>query len=101
MQKEEGGLGVWKLMEFNLALLGKWWWRILQERESLWYRVLCTRYGEEGVHLCCSWRGGGSVWWQNILNIMDGVGEVDTGWLTDNIMCLVGDVSPLCFGLTL
>ena len=28
---------------------------------------------------------------------MDGVGEVDTGWLTDNIMCLVGDGESTLF----
>jgi exonuclease III len=48
LRKENGGLGVRRLMEFNIALLGKWWWRILQERDNLWYRVLCARYGEEG-----------------------------------------------------
>lgn len=51
LRKEDGGLGVRRLMEFNLALLGKWWWRILQERGNLWYRVLCARYGEEGAAL--------------------------------------------------
>ena len=47
LKKEEGGLGVRRLKEFNLALLSKWWWRILQDQESLWYQVLCARYGEE------------------------------------------------------
>jgi len=28
LQKEEGSLRVRRLREFNLALLGKWWWRI-------------------------------------------------------------------------
>jgi hypothetical protein len=41
-------LGVRRLKEFNLALLGKWWWQILHERGTLWYMVLCARYGEEG-----------------------------------------------------
>jgi len=34
-------------MEFNLALLGKWCWRLLVGREGFWYRVLVARYGEE------------------------------------------------------
>jgi hypothetical protein len=29
LRKEDEGLGVKRLKEFNLALLGKWWWRIL------------------------------------------------------------------------
>jgi len=32
--------------EFNLALLGKWCWRLLIDRGGLWYRVLVARYGE-------------------------------------------------------
>lgn len=30
-------------------------------------------------------RGEGSVWWQTINNVKDGVGQVDPGWLLDNI----------------
>jgi len=35
-------------MEFNLALFDKLCWRLLEERESLWYRVLFIQYGEKG-----------------------------------------------------
>jgi len=41
--KEYGGLGV---REFNIALLGKWCWRMLVDRGGFWYRVLVARYGE-------------------------------------------------------
>jgi len=41
-------LGFWRLKEFNLSLIGKWVWRMLKERGSLWYNVLCAKYGEEG-----------------------------------------------------
>lgn len=50
-------------MEFNVSMLGKWCWRLLVDRESMWYRVLAARYGEEdgrlkaGVVLC-----GGRRW---------------------------------------
>jgi len=36
-----------KLREFNIALLGKWCWRLLVDRDGFWYRVLVARYGEE------------------------------------------------------
>jgi len=60
--KEVGGLGVRRIREFNVALLGKWCWRLLEDRDSLWFRVLLARYGTDGGRL----RGGGrqdSEWW--------------------------------------
>jgi len=48
LPNKDGGLGVRKLHEFNLALLGKWSWRMMVDKEGLWYRVLKARYGEEG-----------------------------------------------------
>ena len=60
--KEVGGLGVRRIREFNVALLGKWCWRLLEERDSLWFRVLSARYGTDEGRL----RGGGreaSEWW--------------------------------------
>lgn len=38
--KECGGLGIKDLCAFNMALLGKWWWRFLTEPESLWCKVI-------------------------------------------------------------
>ncbi|AES60303.1 hypothetical protein MTR_1g043390 [Medicago truncatula] len=32
--KDRGSLGVRRLKEFNLALIGKWCWRVLDERGS-------------------------------------------------------------------
>ncbi|XP_024634413.1 uncharacterized protein [Medicago truncatula] len=52
-RREYGGLGV---REFNIALLGKWCWRLLVERSSLWYRVLVARYGEEDGRLAVGGR---------------------------------------------
>ena len=51
LSKEEGGLGVQRLREFNVALLGKWCWCILVDREGLWYRFLKARYKEVGGRL--------------------------------------------------
>ena len=51
LRKEYGQLGVRKLREFNLSLLGKWCWRMLVDRGGFWYRVLVARYGEEAGRL--------------------------------------------------
>ena len=43
----EGGLGIRKLRVFNQALLGKWLWRYMHEREAWWRVVVEAKYGSE------------------------------------------------------
>ncbi|XP_028061851.1 uncharacterized protein LOC114265286 [Camellia sinensis] len=43
--KEQGRLGVRRLVLFNLALLGKWLWRFVEKREQLWRRVVVAKFG--------------------------------------------------------
>jgi len=45
LRREYEGLGIRRLREFNIALLGKWCWRLLVDRDGLWRRVLVARYG--------------------------------------------------------
>lgn len=70
----KGGLGVKKLDIFNLALLNKWRWRILQGKSSLWLDLLKARYGDISLEVLgtddqvrasslCSW------WWKDITKI--------------------------------
>jgi hypothetical protein len=47
----EGGLGVWNLLVFNRALLGKWLWRYVHEREAYGGMVVDSKYGS-------AWGGG-------------------------------------------
>ncbi|GLT51114.1 hypothetical protein SLA2020_245480 [Shorea laevis] len=42
--KEKGGLGVPDLRRRNWALLGKWWYRLGDEREGLWKRVVKEKF---------------------------------------------------------
>jgi hypothetical protein len=51
------GSGVRRVKEFNLALLGKWCWRLLQETNGLWFRVLASKYEIRDGHVDC----GGST----------------------------------------
>jgi len=71
LAKEVGGLGLRKLREFNSTLLGKWCWRMVVDREGLWFRILTVRYGGvEGRLQPCGQHG--SVWWKDIVSIRDG-----------------------------
>ena len=87
LRKKYEGLG---LREFNLALLGKWCWRLLADRGGFWYRVLVARYSEEAGRLEV---GGRSVssWWRGITKIRDKVGDTEGGWFTKRVARKVGD----------
>jgi len=55
--KDKGGLGVIDKRKFNLALLGKWIWRLKSEKRSLWKNIIDSKYGgwkglRSQVHNC-------------------------------------------------
>jgi len=98
LAKEVGGLGVRRLREFNLALLGKWCWRMVVDREGLWFRVLTARYGGVGGRFqSCS--SHGSVWWKDIVYICDGSSSVLGSWFSDNLRLRVGTGVTILFWL--
>ncbi|GAU51777.1 hypothetical protein TSUD_415630, partial [Trifolium subterraneum] len=75
---------------------GKWCWRMLVDREGLWFRVLAARYGVERGSLCA---GGtrGSSWWREVAHIRGGGGEANGGWFGGHISRQVGDGSDTFF----
>jgi len=87
---QKGALRVRRLGEFNIAMLGKWCWRLLVEGDGLWRRVLVARYGvkdgrlEDGGRTCSSW-------WREIVRIRDGVGDNSGGWYASCVSRRVGD----------
>jgi len=90
MGKEVGGLGVRRIREFNIALLGKWCWRLLVEKERLWYRVLSARYGEVGGRLL----DGGRLalaWWCVIASLRR------EAWFNNHVCRSVGNGKHIYF----
>ncbi|GAU20182.1 hypothetical protein TSUD_352460 [Trifolium subterraneum] len=87
---EHGGLGVRQLREFNIALLGKWCWRMLVDRGGMWYRVLVARYGEVAGRLAVGGRRG-SAWWRVVSRIRDGEGVGGRGWFAEGVERRVGN----------
>lgn len=89
LPKEVGGLGVRRLREFSIALLGKWCWRMLVDKEGLWYRVLKARYRQEGGWL----KEGGresSLLWRMMSGIRQGVDLGVGDWFGDYVRRVVG-----------
>ncbi|RHN59920.1 putative reverse transcriptase zinc-binding domain-containing protein [Medicago truncatula] len=72
------------VLSFFKAPSGKWCWRLLVDRESLWYRVVSARYGVEGGYVREAGREA-SAWWREI-----SVLRVE-GWFSDNVSRVVGD----------
>ncbi|GKA22407.1 hypothetical protein Tco_0708369 [Tanacetum coccineum] len=44
-RQHHGGLGIGSIKAKNLSLLGKWWWRFLNEEDALWCRVVKAIHG--------------------------------------------------------
>jgi hypothetical protein len=71
LPKARGGLGVKNLDLFNLALLGKWKWRFLNDSGAVWADLLRFRYG----HLPTILMGNqpltssscNSIWWRDVI----------------------------------
>ncbi|PWA47938.1 hypothetical protein CTI12_AA491590 [Artemisia annua] len=44
---ESGGLGIGSLKAKNVGLIGKWWWRFLNEKNELWCKVISAFHGTD------------------------------------------------------
>jgi len=90
--RSNGGLGVRDVKLVNLSLLAKWKWRLLQEEQPLWKRVLVDKYGDhvrglasgEGVR----WPRFTSLWWRNLMSLDEGFGGY---WFTDRVRRKIGN----------
>lgn len=92
--KAEGGLGIKDLRAVNLALLGKWRWRILYEGQGIWRDILLARYGSlyPSPHLGGRPVGfrGTSAWWRDV-SLLGGSKDSTLDWFSEGIGKKVGD----------
>lgn len=83
-----------------MTLLGKWCWRMLVNRDGLWYMVLVDRYSEEDGFL----KDGGQrsfIWWREISRVCDGGegGSEEVGF--EIVLLKLWGMGEICsFGLT-
>nr|KYP41142.1 hypothetical protein KK1_037481 [Cajanus cajan] len=52
IQKKRGGLGIKDINSFNRAFLAKWRWCLFHNPESLWIKLLCSKYGRFSKFMC-------------------------------------------------
>ncbi|GLT65802.1 hypothetical protein SLA2020_382120 [Shorea laevis] len=93
-----GGLGVKDLNSFNLALLGKWRWKLLWDRDALWNRVLEAKYN---VHKKRDYEGkevkaSSSEWWKAIWRLDKEI-ESKEGWLLRELEKDIGEGNDTLF----
>ncbi|KAL4183344.1 hypothetical protein AMTRI_Chr11g154720 [Amborella trichopoda] len=65
LPKQQGGLGIRILRKHNQALLGKWWWCLATQPNSLWAQVLRKKYNiPEGAWLPSRnhWHNASRAW---------------------------------------
>lgn len=98
---EHGGLGIKDLRKFNLALLGKWRFKLLQNDVSLWCRVFSSKYGRLNSVDACNHQSSnfsnGSTWWQDLGKLTSASSSSGNDWFTMNVTKHVGDGSNTQF----
>lgn len=62
LPKDKGGLEIKNIENFNSALVGKWLWRILNEIEAMWVRVIEAKYGRSEGWMNEGGSKKGSTW---------------------------------------
>ncbi|XP_030928446.1 uncharacterized protein LOC115954662 [Quercus lobata] len=70
-QKKNGGMGFRDLHSFNLAMLSKQAWRLIEDTHSLFYKVYKARYFPNGSFMMAEVRSSPSFVWRSLLAARD------------------------------
>lgn len=81
--KKEGGLGFRDVHVFNLAMLAKQGWRLLQNPDSLCAKVLQAKYYQEKTCLEAKPKVGISYTWRSIMRGIQLVKKGMIWWVGD------------------
>ncbi|CAN0875059.1 Uncharacterized mitochondrial protein AtMg00310 [Linum grandiflorum] len=65
--KDYGGMGFKDLYGFNLAMLGKFGWKLLTDNTTLVVRILKTKYFPQGDFLSVNLGSNPSLTWGSIM----------------------------------
>ncbi|GLU01659.1 hypothetical protein SLE2022_189580 [Rubroshorea leprosula] len=97
--KKQGGLGVKDLRKFNIALLGKWWGRLVMAEKGLWKKVIEEKYGRVGDPSFNWLRENinfGSSWWRDLSRLND-IEDEKKDWLVDGLELILGEGVDISF----
>jgi len=67
--KRGGGLGMVNIRRFNIALLGKWIWRLGYDKHGLWKEVVDSKYGGWRDLQSKRNRCSDSLWWRDLKEV--------------------------------
>lgn len=77
-QIEEGSLWIRNLRNFNIALLGKWRWKVNVEKRGICYDALANTYDNVLLNLNTN---GVSRWWKDIFQLEIGDDDITKEYL--------------------
>lgn len=77
---------------FNIALLGKWKWRLITDNNCVWSDFLHRLYGNGGLLK----RNQYSIWWRDI-DELDNSLSYAPNWFSDAVKTKLGDGRKLKF----
>lgn len=81
-RSKQGGLGIRRTKDMNIAFLAKLGWRMETKGESLWAQVLKDKYGNRDMRLeDARWKPGASNTWRGIINSLPVVREGTRKWV--------------------